>query len=535
MQGKLFYWALTTALAGLLFGFDTVVISGAEARIQNLWSLSGFWHGIAISSAIWGTVLGALTGGIPAQKIGRKRTLIYVGALYLVSAIGSAYAWNVSSFIFFRFIGGLGIGIATVASPMFIAEISPAQHRGKLTALFQFNIVLGILLAFISNLIIGSSFDESWAWRWMLGVEAVPAFFYMVMCFGLPESPRWLIVEKGDDHAGRAIFEQVNPTLSPAEIDNLVAEVKTSAEEARIMKENKAKFFSRRLRYPILFAFLIAAFNQLSGINIILYFAPRLLDLAGISNPLLAAACLGVTNLIFTYVGVMLIDRLGRRTLLLIGCIGYIISLGVCTWAFVNFSELKVVSAATDAVNAVEQVVNLDNPDNYITDSDRQEILANYQAARQNLVLTATPENYQGPTVSFDEESTLEDVKNAALQAKGAASEELGSVSSLVLLCMILFIASHAFGSGTIIWVFISEIFPNDQRAAGQSLGSSTHWVFAAGLTLIFPIVMANFDVSVVFGFFTLMMIIQILWAKFQMPETKGRTLEELSKSLLTE
>ncbi len=532
MNSKLFMWALASSLAGLLFGFDTVVISGAEAKIQELWSLSGSMHGLAISAALWGTVLGSLIGGIPAARWGRKKTLIFNGFLFLAGAAGTALATGVWTFIVFRFIGGLGIGISTIAAPLFISEISPAKHRGKLTGLFQFNIVLGILLAYVSNTVITMLASEELAWRWMLGIQLLPAVIYTLMCFTLPESPRWLIVNAGRRQEGRSTFALINPEMNEAELDALVREVEDSAAADSRMKQSAGKFFSRRLRYPILFAFLIAAFNQLSGINIILYFAPRLLGLAGMEDPLTAAIALGVTNLIFTFVGLRLIDLLGRRSLLLIGCCGYIVSLAVCTFAFFNFSELKVVSAAIDADTAAQQIVRIENGQGYFTQEDKDAAYMNYDAAREALTVIAVPGNYSGQAVTFAPEATAGEVSAAAQQVKHIASADLGMVSSLVLICMIVFIAAHAVGSGTIIWVFISEIFPTDQRAAGQSLGSFTHWFFAAALTLLFPIAIAKFDTGFMFGFFCFMMILQLLWAKFMMPETKGKTLEQLGREL---
>ncbi|MBR4329324.1 MAG: sugar porter family MFS transporter, partial [Candidatus Riflebacteria bacterium] len=340
MNKKLLLWAITSALAGFLFGFDTVVISGAESKIQQLWSLSGSMHGLAISAALWGTVLGSIFGSIPTAKYGRKKTLIFNGVLFLVGAIGSAVAWNVSSFFIFRFIGGLGIGISTIAAPLFISEISPAGDRGKLTGLFQFNIVFGILIAFFSNYVIANIAPDESAWRWMLGIQVIPSIIYTIMCFSLPESPRWLIVDAKNEAEGKKVFSLINPEMSDNELNELVSTVKASAAEEGKLKQSASKFFSKRLRYPILFAFLIAAFNQLSGINIILYFAPRLLGLAGIEDPVAASIALGVTNLIATFIGIRLIDLLGRKTLLLIGCVGYIASLSVCTYAFFHFEEL---------------------------------------------------------------------------------------------------------------------------------------------------------------------------------------------------
>ena len=263
---KLFLWALTSALAGFLFGFDTVVISGAEQTIQKLWGLSSTLHGLAISMALWGTVLGSLVGGYPTERFGRRKTLLWIGILYFVSAIGSAYAQDVYSFMIARFIGGLGVGISTVAAPMYISEIAPPKYRGRLTGMFQFNIVLGILIAFLSNSLLSGVGVN--AWRWMLGVQAIPALFYSVMCLGLPESPRWLITHGGDRKGGIRIFRLINPEATDEQINTLADEVAASVSHTR----NTGKFFTARLRKPISLAFLIAFFNQLSGINAILFF-----------------------------------------------------------------------------------------------------------------------------------------------------------------------------------------------------------------------------------------------------------------------
>ena len=528
-KGRLFLWAVTSALAGFLFGFDTVVISGAEKQIQDIWSLSGSMHGWALSSALWGTVLGALCGGFPTSRWGRRKTLIFNGILYFVSAVGSGIAWDVWSFIVFRFIGGVGVGISTIAAPLFIAEISPPRDRGKLAGLFQFNIVFGILVAYFSNYIIGNVCRVETAWRWMLGVEALPALVYTVMCFTLPESPRWLIVDAKKNAEGIEVFRKVNPGMSEQEIQELAASVEASAAAGT---ERTLKFWTKRLRCPILFAFLIAAFNQLSGINIILYFAPRLLSLSGLDNALAASISLGVTNLIFTFVGLWLIDKLGRRTLLYIGSAGYILSLGVCAIAFFSFSELKVVSAAIDTAGGAEQVMRIDRGEGYIAPADRERARAEYAAARKALAESTAQERYKGARVSIPAELPPAEVKAAAEQAKLEASRLLGSASMIVLVCMIVFIAAHAIGSGTIIWVFISEIFPNDQRASGQALGSFTHWIFAALLTLIFPIAIKAFDAGYMFAFFCAMMILQLIWAKTMMPETRGRSLEEIEQEL---
>jgi len=437
---RLFLWSITAALAGFLFGFDAIVISGAEQKIEALWELDSLWHGLCMSAALWGTVIGALLGGWPTERFGRRPTLIWIGVLYFVSALGSGIAPEQNFFMAARFIGGLGVGVATVASPLYISEISPPRMRGRLAGLFQFNIVFGILVAFVSNYLLGRFLDEEIAWRWMLGIEAVPALLYTAMCFTIPESPRWLIVHGGRRDEGVEVFRRINPGMPEADLAGLADSVAASAGD----RATAAKFFTRRLRVPILLAFLVAFFNQLSGIGAILFFAPRIFEWTGLgkSAALLQSVGIGATNLVFTYVGLWLIDKVGRRTLLYIGSFGYIASLGTCAWAF---------AAETYAI---------------------------------------------------------------------------------VPLCIFAFIAAHAVGQGTVIWVLISEIFPNRNRAAGQSLGSFTHWFFCASLTLVFPAVVATFAPACIFGFFCFMMVLQLAWVKFMVPETKGVPLEEMWEHL---
>jgi sugar porter (SP) family MFS transporter len=438
MNGRIFFWSLTSALAGFLFGFDTVVISGAEKTIQTLWGLSPGLHGIAMASALYGTVVGSLLGGWPADRFGRKATLLWIGILYFAGAVGSALAPNVAVFIVARVIGGLGIGISTVVAPMYISEIAPPKHRGQLAGMFQFNIVFGILMAFVSNALLAGVGEN--AWRWMLGVAAFPSLLYAVFCFGLPESPRWLLGKKGDREAGLQVLERIEPHAPKAEVaaeaDAILA---ASSEQA-----SSGHFWTRRLRKPIMLAILIAFFNQLSGINAILYFAPRIFELTGLAAKaaLLQSIGIGVTNLVFTFVGLWLIDRLGRRTLLYIGSFGYIISLGLVAWAFFT--------------------------DHF----------------------------------------------------------------SIVPICIFGFIAAHAIGQGAVIWVLISEIFPNRHRAEGQTLGSFTHWTFAALLTTFFPKMVTAFPPGYVFSFFTGMMVLQLIWVKTMVPETKGVPLEQIQKQL---
>lgn len=435
---RLLLWSITSALAGFLFGFDTVVISGAEQTIQRLWGLSAAAHGIVMASALYGTVLGALMGAWPADRLGRKPTLLWVGVLYTVSAVGSGLAWDATSLTIARFIGGLGIGISTVTAPMYIAEISPPAYRGRLTGLFQFNIVFGILVAFASNAALGGVGDN--AWRWMLGVEAVPALAYALMCLSIPESPRWLLTRKRDRAAGLRVLAMIEPDAPAGQIENEAdAIVAASANQPA-----GSRFWTMRLRVPILLAFLVAFFNQLSGINAILYFAPRIFELAGLGRQaaLLQSIGIGVTNLVFTFIGLWLIDRLGRRALLTIGSFGYIASLGLCAWAF--FTQTY----------------------------------------------------------------------------------------AIVPVCIFAFIAAHAVGQGTVIWVLIAEIFPNEHRAEGQSLGSATHWIFAALLTTAFPTMVSAFAPGWIFLFFCGMMTLQLVWVRTMVPETKGVPLEALQLRL---
>lgn len=528
MKNRLLLWSVTASLAGFLFGFDTIVISGAEEDFQRLWQLDGFWHGLCMSAALWGTVVGSIFGGVPAAKFGRRKCLIVVGILYFISAVASAIAPEPWTFMLARFIGGLGVGAATIAAPMFISEIAPADDRGKLAGMFQFNIVFGILVAFASNWLIGATVSESTAWRVMLGLEALPALVYTVLSFTLPESPRWLITRAGRPKEGAAIFKAINPRMSDSEVDQLVSEVEASTNKA---KQNGG-FWTKNLRVPITLAILIAFFNQLSGINIILYFAPRLLGLAGMSNPLMASILLGITNLIFTFVGLAAIDRLGRRTLLYIGSFGYIISLGLCTWAFLSTPAFKVVSAAGDLESAASAVVAVESGERFVAETDRPAILSAFENAKTALVEASSLEEYQGSPVVLTKDTNPEQAIAVAANTTATAKPFLGFKSVLVLICLIGFIAAHAVGQGTVIWVFIGEIFPNDHRAAGQALGSATHWVCAALLSFVFPIAMEYFEPGVLFGFFTFMMVLQLVWVKFSVPETKGVPLEEMQERL---
>lgn len=455
MDKRIFRISLTAALAGFLFGFDTVVISGANQPIKEIWDTNWFlgdsiftFHGIFIMSmALWGTVLGALFGGLPTDLLGRKKTLFWIGVLYFVSAIGSAFAPEAYTFSVFRFIGGIGVGASSVAAPVYISEISTPQTRGRLTAMYQFNIVFGILVAFISNYLIGILFDENIAWRWMLGIEGLPALIYTLMVFNIPNSPRWLLLKNRSD----AIVKESIVLLGTAQEKATVylEEIKIAIYEAK--EKNSDSLFSGKYNRPLVLAFLIAFFNQLSGINFVLYYAPEILERAGLASgeSLFSSISIGVINLIFTFVGISLIDKLGRKQLMYIGSIGYIVSLAMVGWCFYS-----------------------------------------------------------------------------------------GASSVLLLTFILVFIASHAVGQGAVVWVFISEIFPNKVRSYGQSWGTSTHWVFAALITLLTPTFL-DAEIGIfkenpwpIFIFFAFMMVLQLLWVIFMMPETKGITLEDLAKLL---
>ena len=434
---KIVIWSLIASLAGFLFGFDTVVISGADKKLQELWGSSDAFHGtVVMGMALWGTVFGAIFGGIPTNKIGRKNTLLWIGILFFISAIGSALANNPYVFAAFRFVGGLGVGASTIAAPAYISEIAPAKDRGKLVAFYQFNIVLGILVAFLSNYLL-RNFGEN-SWRWMMGVQAIPSFIYTLFIFTIPKSPRWLLSKFRDEEA-KSVLQLMNPN---EDVEKLILEINLDNGSV----DTNENIFMKKYRTPLILAFLIAFFNQLSGINAFLYYSPRIFQEAGLgeSTALLSSIGIGVVNLIFTLIGVFLIDRLGRKVLMYIGSIGYIISLSLVAMAFFL--------------------------------------------------------HWQGMAVPI---------------------------------FLFLFIASHAIGQGAVIWVFISEIFPNHLRASGQAFGSTTHWVLAAIIPSLIPFLFSTIGPGVVFLFFAVMMVFQLLFVAFLMPETKGISLEELSKKLI--
>ncbi|MEM0931248.1 MAG: sugar porter family MFS transporter [Bacteroidota bacterium] len=435
MKQKILWIAIIVALAGFLFGFDTVVISGADKKLQELWGSSDTFHGLVVMGmALWGTVIGAIFGAIPTDKLGRKKTLIWIGVLYSISAVGSALTHDPISFAIFRFVGGLGVGASTIAAPAYISEIAPAKNRGRLVGMYQFNIVLGILVAYMSNYLLSGISEQDW--RFMLGAEAIPALVYTILVLYVPKSPRWLVVQKRYDEAERVV-QSLGLDFG---LDDLKSDVDTIGS-----KGSKETIFMKKYRVPLILAFLIAFFNQWSGINAFLYYAPRIFELAGLgeSTALLSSIGIGATNLVFTLIGIYLIDRLGRKQLMYFGSIGYIISLALVSAAFFF--------------------------------------------------------NWTGMSVP---------------------------------LFLFVFIASHAIGQGAVIWVFISEVFPNHLRGAGQAFGCSTHWVLAALIPSFVPFLFGTIGPGIVFGFFAFMMVLQLCWVFLMMPETKGMSLEDLGRQL---
>lgn len=440
MNKRLFLASLVASLGGFLFGFDTAVISGAEQSVKEFFLLEGFRHGFTIATALIGTIFGAMLAGIPGDRFGRRNTLILLAVFYTVSAMGSATTDSWYHFIFFRFLGGLGVGGSSVLGPMYISEISPASLRGRLVAVFQFNIVTGILLAFFSNFVI-NRFIAVDAWRWMLGIETIPAMLFFILLYTIPKSPRWLVKTHQTDQARMVLQE-----IGSANADFLLADIEESLNAEKL--GNIEKLFSRKYAFPILCAFLFATFNQFSGINAIMYYAPRIFGMTGLAKDtaLLQAVAIGITNMLFTVIAMFMIDRFGRKTLLIIGSIGMIIfqALTAVTFYFQNFAGYS------------------------------------------------------------------------------------------VLIFMIGFIAFFAFSQGAVIWVFLSEIFPNAVRAKGQVLGSLTHWVWAALITWTFPrVAELSSGGTMAFSFFTIAMILQLFFVIKVMPETKGKSLEQLQKEMI--
>ncbi|MBE9462931.1 sugar porter family MFS transporter [Dyadobacter subterraneus] len=436
-NSKVLIWSIVVALGGFLFGFDTAVISGAEKAIQILWQLTAVEHGFTVSIALIGTVIGAMLGGIPADRLGRKQTLVWIAVLYLVSSLGSALANDWYLFLVFRFLGGLGVGASSVAAPMYISEISPAKSRGKMVGLFQFNVVFGILIAYFSNYFMQDLGDH--AWRWMLGVQAIPSIIFLIAVLSVPESPRWLIMKKGKIDEARQILELIDKETS----EETLADILTATKN--IQNEPKAKLFSAKYKSPVGLAITFAVFNQVSGINAIIYYSPRIFEMTGLGtkSAFLSSAGIGFVNFAFTLLAINFIDRFGRRTLMLIGSVGLIITLSLVARAF------------------------------FIQD------------------FTGVP------------------------------------------IFLFVYIAFFAFSQGAVIWVFISEIFPNEVRANGQALGSFTHWFMAAVVAFSFPIIAEYLGGGITFSFFAFMMILQLIFVWRIMPETKGTSLEHVDKTFI--
>jgi sugar porter (SP) family MFS transporter len=430
---------MVVALGGFLFGFDTAVISGAEKSIQQFWHLSVFEHGLTISIALIGTVIGSLFGARPSDIFGRKNTLYFVAAAYLLSSIGTAMADNWYVFLTFRLLGGLGVGISSVTAPIYISEVSPADRRGRLVGLFQFNVVLGILISYLSNYLISQGGETSW--RWMLGVQAFPSALFLVLIYFIPESPRWLILKKNETAKALEILRVINPLNCEDEL----ASIKNSSFVDA--SESKANLFSGQYKTPVILAVLFAFFNQVSGINAIIYYAPRIFEMAGLGahSSLLSTVGIGLINFIFTLLGINIIDRVGRRILMLVGSFGLIASLFLVAITF-----------------------------------------------------------YSGHFSGF-----------------------------AIPVYMMIFIAFFAFSQGAVIWVFISEIFPNQVRAKGQTLGSSTHWIMAAIIAFCFPYLAESLGGAVTFSFFCIMMVCQLVFVWKFMPETKGRSLEQIGTNMV--
>jgi MFS transporter, SP family, xylose:H+ symportor len=427
--------ALIAALGGFLFGFETAVISGAEKTIQQLWSLTPFWQGFTVASSLIGTVLGSIIAGVPAQRYGRKKVLIAIALMYLLSAAGCALSSGWFLFVMFRFIGGVAVGASSVVGPMYISEISPAHLRGRLAGSFQLNIVLGIFVAYITNYFFAGSGEDSW--RWMLGVMMVPAGIFAILVRTIPESPRWLILNHETEKA-IPIMNRIGEVNTQQAIEDIRASV----------TDIKEKLFQPRYSKPIMFAVILAMFNQLSGINAIIYYAPRIFEMAGFdtANAFLQPIYIGAANLLFTLLAMTMIDRFGRKKLLIIGSFGMIFFLGMTAYAF----------------------------------------------------------------------------------------KDPGVANPNVIWYLIGFIAFFAFSQGAVIWVFISEIFPNSVRSQGGSLGSFTHWIMAAIISWTFPIIVEGSDMGgyYSFVFYTLMMALHLFFVWKFLPETKGKTLEEIQKSM---
>jgi sugar porter (SP) family MFS transporter len=437
---KVLFWSIVVALGGFLFGFDTAVISGAEQSIQKFWSLSPLEHGLTISIALIGTIMGALLGSIPSDRLGRKGTLIIIAIIYLIASLGTAIANNWYVFLFFRFLGGLGVGASSVTAPVYISEISPPNQRGRLVAMFQFNVVFGILFSYFSNYLIGQGGENSW--RFMLGIQALPSLIFLILLRFVPESPRWLILKRGKVEEAKAVLKVIDPNNYEEELRNI--QTNHREEEAG---GNADQLLSRKYKFPIFLAVAFAIFNQVSGINAIIYYAPRIFEMTGLgrSSSLLSTVGIGAVNFLFTLIAINFIDRIGRKTLMLIGTIGLIATLGLVAQTFYT-------------------------------------------------------QNFGGWQVTV---------------------------------YLLLYIAFFAFSQGAVIWVFISEIFPNEVRAKGQTLGSFTHWFMAAIIAFSFPVISERLGGGHTFLFFSIMMVLQLLFVWKLMPETKGKSLEQIERALV--
>ncbi len=434
-------WSMVVALGGFLFGFDTAVISGAEKSIQQFWHLSVFEHGLTISIALIGTVLGSLLGSKPSDFFGRKNTLYFVAIAYLLSSLGTSLTDNWYIFLTFRLLGGLGVGASSVTAPIYISEVSPADRRGRLVGLFQFNVVLGILISYLSNYLLSQGGESSW--RWMLGVQAIPAFIFLCLIYFIPESPRWLILKKGDTTRALEILRIINPLNCETEL----VSIQQSSLDTSGNKRSKENLFSGKYKTQVVLVMLFAFFNQVSGINAIIYYAPRIFEMAGLGahSSLLSTVGIGMINFIFTLLGINIIDKVGRKVLMLVGSVGLIVSLFLVAFTF-----------------------------------------------------------YSGHLSGF-----------------------------AIPVYMMLFIAFFAFSQGAVIWVFISEIFPNQVRAKGQTLGSSTHWIMAAIIAFSFPYLAESLGGAITFFFFGFMMVLQLIFVWFFMPETKGTSLEQIEANMV--
>lgn len=439
---KIIFWAIVVAIGGFLFGFDTAVISGAEEAIQQYWNLTAFEHGFTISIALIGTIIGALTGSIPSDKLGRKKTLIIIAGTYLVASIGSGLSTNWYLFILSRFLGGIGVGASSVTAPVYISEISPAAYRGRLVMLFQFNVVFGILISYLSNYLIGLLIHGESSWRFMLGIQAVPSLLFLVLLKFVPETPRWLVVKRNNINEARSILKIINAETYENDLQQIIA---NNNEEH--LTTTTDRLFSKTNKLPVFLAFCFAVFNQVSGINAIIYYAPRIFEMAGLGrqSSLLSTAGIGFVNFLFTLLAINFIDKIGRRTLMLIGSIGLIATLGLVSKSFYT-------------------------------------------------------EDFSGPGITV---------------------------------YLMVYIAFFAFSQGAVIWVFIAEIFPNNVRAKGQTLGSFTHWLMAAIITFLFPILAEKLGGGNTFLFFTIMMVLQLVFVLKIMPETKGKSLEQIERTLV--